>query len=246
MPVLRALIADDEPLARARLRRLLEADGGVDVVAECLSGGEAIRALQRQQPDVAFVDVRMPEIDGFDVARQALSGSATQLVFVTAYAEHALRAFEAAAVDYLLKPLSRERLAAALQRVRRRREERGGPRTADPAAAVVRLAVPSGNGVHLLAAGEIEHVVARANYVDVHAGGRVYRLRETMAALEARLAGPQFVRAHRSVIVRVDAVRDIEILDSGRHVLHLASGARVAAGRAYRERLRAALGLGAR
>lgn len=238
---LRAMIADDEPLARARLRRLLDAAGTVEIVAECADGDEAVDALRRHRPDVAFLDIRMPLRDGFDVLDGALPGSGTQVVFVTAYAEHAVHAFEADAVDYLLKPLSPQRLADALVRVRRVREDRS--RAEVGRAPLQRLAVPAGEGMHLLEVGAIDCIFASANYVDLHVGSSHFRLRQSLQQMQARLDDECFLRVHRSTIVRIAAVRHIEARDSGRYVLHLCNGMRVGTGRLYRERIRGALGL---
>lgn len=239
---LRAMIADDEPLARARLRRLLDAAGTVEIVAECADGDEAVDALRRYRPDVAFLDIRMPLRDGFGVLDGALPGSSTQVVFVTAYAEHAVRAFEADAADYLLKPLSPRRLADALARVRRVHEDRS--RMAVGYEPLQRLAVPAGEGMHLLEVGTIDCILASANYVDLHVGGGRFRLRQSLRQMQARLDGQRFLRVHRSTIVRIAAIRNIEVRASGRYVLHLDNGMRVGTGRLYRERIRAVLGLG--
>ena len=238
---LRAVIADDEPLARARLRRLLDADGAVEIVAECADGDETVAALRRHRPDIAFLDIRMPLRDGFGVLDGALPDSGTQVVFVTAYAEHAVRAFETDAADYLLKPLSPQRLADALARVRRVHDDRlrrvGGH---EP---LQRLAVPAGDGMHLLEVGTIDCIFASANYVDLHVGSGRFRLRQSLQQMQARLDGQRFARVHRSAIVRIAAIRNIEVRDSGRYTLHLDNGMRVGTGRLYRERIRAALGL---
>lgn len=242
---LRAVIADDEPLARARLRRLLEDGQGVEIVAECASGDEAVAAVHNLQPDVVFLDIRMPDLDGFGVLGDLNPARRPCVVFVTAYADHALRAFDADAVDYLLKPYSSERLQAALARVRRMLAS--DPLRADAVRNdyLQRLAVPVGARMQLLPVAVIYCVVAQANYVELHANGRSFLLRATMAGLEARLDPRLFVRVHRSRIVRLDAIRDIEPLDSGQYLLRLADGMRIATGRSYRDKLREALGLGA-
>lgn len=231
---LRALVADDEPLARARIRRLLEADGHVEVVAECAGGEDAMAAMRALRPDVAFLDIRMPGADGFQVLARA--GGDAHVVFVTAHAEHAVRAFEAAATDYLLKPLSPQRLAATLQRLR---AARALSREVYPD----RVLVHVGARMQLLPVGAIDCVIAQANYAEVHAGEQRYLLRETLAGLESRLDPAMFVRVHRSRIVRIGAVRDIEQLESGQYLLRLHGGQRLGSGRMYRDRLRAVLGL---
>ena len=231
---LRAVIVDDEPLALARMRRLIERDGRVDIVAECGTGADAIDALRTYRPDVAFLDVQMPGADGFRVL--ALAGAGTRVVFITAHAEHAVRAFDAQAADYLLKPLSYPRLRAAIERLQPAGEA-PSPKYA------VRLTVQAGARLRVLAVGAIDCLVAQANYVEVEAGDQRHRVRDTLAGLEARLDPEAFVRIHRSRIVRIAAIRDLELLDSGELLLRLENGRRLSTGRRYRERLRQAVGL---
>ena len=231
---LRAVIVDDEPLALARMRRLIERDGRVDIVAECGTGADAIDALRTYRPDVAFLDVQMPGADGFRVL--ALAGAGARVVFITAHAEHAVRAFDAQAADYLLKPLSYPRLRAAIERLQPAGEA-PSPKYA------VRLTVQAGARLRVLDVGAIDCLVAQANYVEVEAGDQRHRVRDTLAGLEARLDPEAFVRIHRSRIVRIAAIRDLELLDSGELLLRLESGRRLSTGRRYRERLRQAVGL---
>jgi len=242
---LRAVVVDDEAMSRARLRRLLGQQHDVEVVAECADGDSALAALRRLRPDVVFLDIRLPDLNGFGVIDALPPEQRPQVVFVTAHAEHALRAFDAQAIDYLLKPYSAERMQAALERIRRLR----APTPAAPFAASAegfaqRLAVPVGARLRLLPVETIECVIAQSNYVELRAEGQTYVLRETLSGLHARLDPRRFVRIHRSRIVRVDAVRDIEHLDGGRYVLRLANGLRLASGASYRERVREAMGLG--
>jgi two-component system LytT family response regulator len=242
---LRAVVVDDEAMSRARLRRLLGQERGVEVVAECGDGDSALAALRRLRPDVVFLDIRMPDLSGFGVLQNLPPEQRPQVVFVTAHAEHALRAFDVEAADYLLKPYSAERLHAALERVRRMR----AASPSEPVAGAVaeaypqRLAVPVGARLRLLAVEEIECAIAQSNYVELRASGQAYLLRETLSGLEARLDPRRFVRIHRSRIVRMDAVRDIEHLDGGRYLLRLASGLRLGSGASYREKVREAMGL---
>ena len=231
---LRAVIVDDEPLALARMRRLIERDGRVDIVAECGTGADAIDALRTYRPDVAFLDVQMPGADGFRVL--ALAGAGTRVVFITAHAEHAVRAFDAQAADYLLKPLSYPRLRAAIERLQPAGEA-PSPKYA------VRLTVQAGARLRVLDVRAIDCLVAQANYVEVEAGDQRHRVRDTLAGLEARLDPEAFVRIHRSRIVRIAAIRDLELLDSGELLLRLENGRRLSTGRRYRERLRQAVGL---
>lgn len=234
---LRAVIADDEPLARARLSRLLGQDGGVDIVAECEDGAGAVAAIRRHRPDVAFLDVRMPGMDGMQVAADPAFAPETRIVFITAHAEYAVRAFDAAAADYLLKPLSPQRLQRALGRIRDRLASSGVPPWPD------RVPVRVDSRMRLLPVVEIQALEASANYVEVHGLGKPLLVRETLSGIESRLDPAQFVRIHRSRIVRIDAVDAIEPLMNGRYLLRLSGGLRLSSGRNYRVQLRSALGL---
>lgn len=235
MPALRAIVVDDEPLARARLRRLLEQQGGVDVIAEGANGEESVAAIRELTPDVAFLDIRMPDMDGFDLLDALGPARPPQVVFVTAYSEHAVRAFEARALDYLLKPVSADRLRQALERLQ-------APKPAS-AAYPQRIAVPINGRIHLVDTGEIDHVDSHANYVELHLGTRSLVLRETMTHLESRLDPQHFLRVHRSRLVRLDGVVEARAHASGRYLLRLKSGARVVTGRSYQAKVRAALGV---
>ena len=234
---LRAVIADDEPLARARLSRLLGQDGGVDIVAECEDGAGAVAAIRRHRPDVAFLDVRMPGMDGLQVASDPAFATDTSIVYITAYAEYAVRAFDAAAADYLLKPLSPQRLQRALERVR--------DRLASPSVRSwpERLPLRVGARMRLLPVARIQALQACANYIEVHGIGKPQLVRETLSGIESRLDPARFVRIHRSRIVRIDAVHDVEALSNGRYLLRLSGGLRLSSGRNYRTQVRNALGL---
>jgi two-component system, LytTR family, response regulator len=240
MPRLRAVVADDEPLARARLLRLLAQFPDVDVVADCESGSDAIRAIQAQKPDIAFLDIQMPDLDGFDVLGALPASAQPKVVFVTAHSEHAVRAFQAHALDYLLKPVSAERLREAVDRLH-------PPQSVEPASDsrdfATRLAVPVGMRIHLVPVDEIDYISAYGNYVELHVGARALVLRETMTHLESRLDPRQFLRVHRSRLVRLDKVVDAEAHAAGQFLLRLKSGVRLATGRSYHPRIRVALGL---
>ena len=249
---LRAGGADDEAMSRARLARLLGHQTGVDVVAECADGDEAVASIRRLRPHVAFLDVRMPALNGFGVLDALPQDARPRVVFVTAHAEHALRAFDEDASDYLLKPFSAERLRAAVLRVRRTFGDAftepvpfASPTSENMAQGFERVAVPVGARLQMIGVDEIDCVLAQSNYVELCVGQQRHRLRETMVALETRLDPRRFVRVHRSRLVRVQAIRDVEILGGGRYLLRLYSGLRVGTGTAYRERVRAVLGLGA-
>ncbi|MEH6416626.1 LytR/AlgR family response regulator transcription factor [Pseudomonas sp. CGJS7] len=239
MSALRVAIVDDEPLARARLRRLLQRVAGtqVEIVVECSDGTDVAAALARQPVDVLFLDIEMPETDGF-AALAALPAPQPAIVFVTGYKQHAIRAFEVRATDYLLKPVSAARLLDTLQRIRQSRP---------PAAAVhapaypLRLALPIGQRLQLVGTDEIELVIAQRNYLEVQTADRSFVLRRTLSAFASELDPARFVQVHRSIIVRSAAVREVKPIESSRYRLTLASGKQVHSGRNYREAIRGLL-----
>ena len=199
MADIRALIVDDEPLARRGVRQLLAPYLDVEVVAECRDGREALHALATLAPDLVFLDVQMPGLDGMGVVKIHGAERMPVTVFVTAHDEFAVRAFEAQALDYLVKPLVESRFRATMARVRERLRARR----------VGRIAVPTSSGELLLDAGEIDWIEAHDDHATIHAGGKRFRIRETLGSLEARLDAARFARIHRSTIVRLDQVREI-------------------------------------
>lgn len=215
------LIADDEPAARRGVRQLLAPYAGFTVVGECRDGRETLRALDTLAPDVLFLDIQMPEIDGFAVVRR--SQSVPALVFLTAHSEFALRAFEAEALDYLLKPVSEERFGATIERLTRRLRS-------DDAT----IAVPTARGVTVLSLRDIDWIEAADNYARLWAGGRSYLLRRSLADLEGRVSAHGFARAHRQALIRVAAVRALDESASGELVAVLACGATVPVSRRRR------------
>jgi len=233
---MRAIIVDDELLARARLRRLLGAHADVEVLAECGDGRAALESVRSQRPDVMFLDIHMPELDGFAMLA-ALGELTAAIVFVTAYERHAARAFDANAVDYLVKPFDAARLARALDRVRKREP------AIVPVSRPARLPVRSGDRIELIDIDAIDYLVADGNYVAIHAGGRDHLVRETLSAMARRLDPAQFVRIHRSRIVRLDRIRAVEPLFHGEYRLTLRDGTYLTSARGYRDTLRLALHL---
>jgi two-component system LytT family response regulator len=245
------VIADDEPLARERLRQLLGRHAGWTITAECRTGPEAVDAILAHQPAVVFLDIRMPGLDGLEVA-DAIAGDESDagpvIVFVTAYDEFALRAFDVSAADYLLKPIDRERFDRTIARLETRLHS--GQRAEHPAdvAALLgglraeppplrRFLVRTPRGYHFVNAADVEWVEAEGNYAALHAGGRLHLVRHTMKALEARLDPSAFVRVHRSAIVNIARVERVEPLGHGEYRLHLRGGARVDTSRGYSERV---------
>jgi two-component system LytT family response regulator len=229
---IRTLIVDDEPLAREGLRLLLGDDEEVEVIGECASGREAVQAIQKLHPDLVFLDVQMPELDGFQVIASLPPDDLPAVVFVTAYDRYALRAFEVHALDYLLKPFDDERFQDALKRAKRhlglQRVSEVGQR---------RLAVKDVGRVVFLNVAEIDWIEAADYYVQLHAGKQSYLHRESMQSLEARLDPSQFLRIHRSAIVNVRGVKEVRHQGRRDIVVVLACGATLKVARSHREKL---------
>ena len=225
---LRVLLVDDEPPARRRMRRMLAAEPDVEVVGECGTGGEAVQQLRSLEPDLVLLDVQMPGGDGFEVVEQLGAAVLPLVVFVTAYDEYAIRAFDAAALDYLVKPVRRPRLRTAIARAR----ERVG--RADPAPRSDRLLIDRGRHMDVLAVDDIDWIEAADNHVVVHVGKEAHRFRRTMEQTLERLPADRFVRAHRSTIVNLNRVRQVHDWFGG-HLLVLADGTKLPTGRQYRE-----------
>lgn len=232
---LRLLLVDDEPPARARLARLLAALPGVAVVGEAGDGAQALALVQTLALDALLLDVQMPEVSGLDVAASLPEGGPA-VVFVTAFDRYALQAFDAAAVDYLLKPVDPARLQRALQRLRQQRGARRTTRQPPPQ----QLLVPERDRLHVLRCAEIRWLQAADNYVEVHAAGRSWLLRRTLAGLLADL-GPAFVRIHRGSAVALSAVTAVSVRDTGDASVQLLDGPVLACSRQHRAALLAAL-----
>jgi len=240
--VLRVVIVDDEPLARAMVRELLSAHAGVEVVAECANGFEAVKAVTELKPDLMFLDVQMPKLSGFEVLE--LLGQEVPVVFTTAYDQYALRAFEVHAVDYLLKPFGAERFAEALSRAR----ERLAAREAVPVDALLadarprqaplaRVLIRDGSQVHVLSADRIDFVEAQDDYVSFKADGKQYLKDQTMAAVEACLDPARFVRIHRSYLLNIDRIARVELYAKDSRLAILRDGTRLPVSRAGYARL---------
>jgi two-component system LytT family response regulator len=249
---IRALVVDDEPLARERIVTLL-AKEDVEVVGECADGAAAIDAILRLSPDLAFLDVQMPGADGFDVIQLVGPSKMPPVIFVTAYDNYALRAFEVHALDYLLKPFDRDRFHAALERARQEIERRQNGalekrllalvRDLRPAAQRLdRLVVKSGGRVFFVKAEEIDWIEAAGNYVRLHLGADSHLFRETMNALEARLDPDRFFRIHRSRIVNMERIQELQPWFNGEYLVLLRNGTKLTLSRGYREKLQERLG----
>lgn len=230
---LTALVIDDEPIARHAIVRLLREQADIDLLAECGDGAAAVAAIREHSPDLVFLDIQMPEMTGMDVVQQIGAERMPATVFVTAYEQYAVRAFEANAVDYLVKPFSRERFAATLQRARARVGGAGNSpaqilqaldalRQRD--AYLQRIAVRVDEHVVFVAVDDIVWIKANRNTVQIHLAGATHELRETMAAVAARLDPRHFARVHRSAIINVRRVKAIHPWFNGHHVVTMDTG----------------------
>jgi two-component system LytT family response regulator len=253
MKRIRAFIADDEPLAREWLRTLLSEEPGVTLAGEARDGREAVAALREAKPDLLFLDVQMPELDGFDVLRALEPETLPVVIFVTAYDEHALRAFEVHALDYLLKPFERERFRVAMERARELLAPRGGEAAARrlvelldslgaKARSLERVAVKTDGVIKLVRLSDVDFIEATGRYVTLHVGKEQHLLRETMSDLEAKLDTSVFARVHRSAIVNLDRIRELQTESHGEVTIVLADGRTLRWSRSYRERLETLLG----
>jgi two-component system LytT family response regulator len=232
--MIRALIVDDEPLARRALIRLLRPHKDIEVIGECGDGESAVLASHTQHPDLLFLDIRMPEQDGFEVVAGLPSARTPAIVFVTAYDQHALQAFEVHAVDYLLKPFSADRLSKALDRVRERINRTVDPntfqlllaelrRSAEPSF-LSRIPVTQNGRIRLLPVTEIERIEALGNYARLHTRKGAYEIRETLQSLEQKLDPEKFVRIHRSTIINIDLVQEVQPWFRGGHLVIMKDG----------------------
>jgi two-component system LytT family response regulator len=247
-----ALIVDDESLARQRLEDLLAGEPDVKVIGEAGSGSAAVEAIAGRRPDLVFLDVQMPELDGFGVLRCIAGAYLPAVVFVTAYDQHAIRAFEMHAVDYLLKPVTAARLHEAVRRAVARvrgtqRAESAGAmerllaRVDQPAPDQTRIPLKQEGGTGFVRTADITWVEADGDNLRIHAGRVIHTVRETMAGLAARLPEKGFVRVHRSIIVNVARLREVQSIPKGDYLLLLDDGTRLRSGRTYREAVQALL-----
>jgi two-component system LytT family response regulator len=243
---LRVLVVDDEPPARRKLAAHLQKEPGVELVGEARDGLEAVSAIQELGPDLVFLDVQMPGLDGFEVIEAVGIERMPPVVFVTAYDEFAVKAFEVQAVDYLLKPFDQARFKKAFARGARRAH--GKPagdgelllrvlEAVRPAARLERLVVRDQGRLLLVPIREVQRLSAEGNYVRVHAAGKTHLVRETLARLEARLDAARFVRIHRSEIVALDAIQELQPFFHGDYVVVLRNGERLRLSRRYQERV---------
>ena len=256
---LKTLVVDDEPLSRRRVQRMLADEPAVQVVGECGNGVEAVRAIRALKPDLVFLDVQMPEMDGFSVLRELEPEPLPMVVFVTAFDQYAIQAFEVHALDYLLKPFTAERMRAAVRRaqaqvarsgreherklvellehVAREQQEIGRRVAPAPAAGTGRLLVKQGEKMVLLRADDVDWIESEGNYVGLHVARQKYLIRGTMASMEEQLDPRRFLRIHRGTIVNLDRVREVRPWFAGDCIVVLKDGTELRLSRRYRDRL---------
>jgi two-component system LytT family response regulator len=260
---IRALIVDDEPAARDAIRSLLAGDAEIHIVGECADGHTALRAIANTSPDLLFLDVQMPEMDGFTMLRQLDPARLPVVVFVTAFDQYALQAFDVHATDYLLKPFDDDRFREAVSRAKQsvRAGQLGrlseelralldgvipgapAPRTAAPGGPYLkRLVIKSGGRVTLLNVRDIDWIEAEGDYVKIHVAKAWHLLRETMKRLEAQFDPARFVRIHRSTIVNVERIKELQPYFRGEYVVILQDGKSLKLSRGYKEHLESMLG----
>lgn len=252
-PHIRVLLVDDEPLAKEMLREMLQSDSLVTIVGECVNGHEALTAIKALTPDLLFLDVQMPELGGFELLSALGTTQLPHIIFVTAYDQYAVRAFEVHALDYLLKPFDQERFNISWQRAKDQiaRDRNGGidqrilALLEDLKAGnkyLERLVIKAGGRIYFLETNEIDWIEAEGNYVSVHSNKKTHLLRETISSLEAQLDPKKFVRIHRSSIVRIASIRELQPWFHGEYRINLENGTQLTLSRNYRDKLQEALG----
>lgn len=242
---MRVAIVDDEALARGVLREYLARHDDIDIVAECANGFDAVKAIAELAPELVFLDIQMPRLDGFEVAE--LIGAKTKLIFVTAYDQYALKAFECHALDYLLKPFSEQRFDQALAHAR---GNRGTPEAvqalareaATRAAPLARVLIRDGAKVHVIASARIDYIEAQDDYISIRSEGKSYLKSQTLAELEAQLDPAKFLRVHRSYLLNIDGIRRIEAATKDSHVAILRDDTRIPVSKAGYQKLKALVG----
>ena len=243
---MRAVIVDDEPLARRGVRLRLQKFKDVEIVGECGDGGSAVEKILQLSPDVVFLDVQMPGMDGFEVLRALPRENLPSVIFLTAYEQHALRAFEVHALDYLLKPVDDERFGAAVERARQVGDAGSKVHMAERILQMLqhesvrypsRFPVRIGSRIQVVLTEDIEWIAAAGDYAELHSGGRCHLLRETMNSLEEKLDPTQFLRIHRSRILRVRCIRELRAIDNREYFVKLSDGSEHRSSRTYADRL---------
>lgn len=232
---------DDEALARRSLSSLLDTEPDFEIVGECADGKSALAAIAHREPDLMFLDVQMPQMDGFELLGELGGTRAPAVIFVTAYDQFAVRAFEAQALDYLMKPFRRDRFQASLDRVRQHLARRELGQTPPGSRLPDRVVVKCGDRLVFVPLDSLDYVRAAANYVRLHVGEAAYEVRERMTDMEARLPRDRFVRIHRSYIVNLAALKELYRAGDGEYLVALRSGRQLPVGPSYTALIRCAL-----
>jgi two-component system LytT family response regulator len=256
---IRTLIVDDESLSRARVRRMLKEESDIEIIGECRNGKEALRFILQEKPDLVFLDVQMPEMSGLEVLQTVGAKAVPALVFVTAFDQYAIQAFDFYALDYLLKPFSRERFKQTVERIREqiRQQQQLGNETGiigqpphmleDRLVSLIqdlrekkylrRIVVKTEGRVFFLATDEIDWIGAAGNYLELHVGKATHLVRETMHGIESKLDPIKFLRIHRSIIVNIDRIKEMHPMFSGDYTVNLKDGTELPLSRSFRDRL---------
>ena len=254
MHKIRTLLVDDEPIARRGIRQQLKSETDVEIIGECANGEEAVAAIRAQSPDLVFLDVQMPLLSGFGVVEEVGVDQLPAVVFVTAYDEHAIRAFEVNALDYLLKPIEPRRFQKTLNRVRDQLNQSSDKQLNEKLAALLemlehsdailkkqsyleRVVIKESERVLMLPVADVEWITAHGNYVQIHTRSRAHLLRDTMDAMERKLDPAKFVRLRRSTIVNAERVRELKPLFNGEYTIFLQNGVELTSSRRYRKNL---------
>jgi two-component system LytT family response regulator len=234
---LRAIIADDEPLARERVRSFLAGEKDIEIIAECANGEDTLKAVEQHRPDLLFLDVQMPRMTGFEVLEALEQDRLPAVIFTTAHDEHAIQAFDVNALDYLLKPCTEQRFRKAVARAREQLQKRGARGAGANLSSLLnqlrttnsggRILVKTADRIVFLRPAEIDHIEAAGNYVVLHTGKETHILRETMSAMETRLASAGFMRINRSVIVNLSRIQQVQPVASGQFSVALKNGTKL-------------------
>ncbi len=253
IPKIRTLIVDDESLARDRVCALLGEVEEIDIIGECSNGLQAVKSILENKPDLIFLDIQMPGMDGFEVIRTIGVKNMPTIIFVTAYDQYAVQAFENHAFDYLLKPFNSKRLIAAVERVMplinhqaadniHKRLDDLMEQIKHKENYIERILIKAANRIYFIKAEEIEWIEAAGNYVDIHTGQETHLLRETMNNIEAKLNPSKFLRIHRSTIVNIDQIKEMQPDVDNNHIVILKCGKQITMSRGQREKLRNLIG----
>ncbi len=245
---IKTLIVDDEPIARDRVRRMLREETDIEIIGECGNGAEAVIFVNENNPDLVFLDIQMPEMNGFEAIQSINSEKPPVIIFVTAFDQYAIRAFDVHALDYLLKPFNRERFKRAVGRAREQIEKSNTGKIDERLASLLkdltgskkyleRLVVKSVGRVFFLRTDEVDWIEAAGNYAKLHVGKEGHLIRETMNGLETKLNPDKFLRIHRSTLVNIDRIKELNPLFSGDYTVMLKNGVELTLSRNYRDRL---------